>query len=129
MADKQPEEDAPAPSQTSSEDPIRNPMNEPDEKKGGNPLNSYGNAVGDKISDTLSPVGKPVGKGLETIGKPIGGILEPLVGGVLKGGNAWGETLGVGAGNLEHKKQYEEEERKAPVGGEEQTADNPLGLN
>ena len=47
----------------------------------------------------------------------------------MRGANAWGETLGVGSGNLEHKKRYEEEERKAPVGGQEQTADNPLGLH
>lgn len=91
-----------------------------------------GNKAGDKIQDTLSPVGNVVGKGAETVAAPIGGITEPLLGGIMKGGKAWGEQLGVGYGNAEGgpaKAQEAEAQRmKEPVGGQEQTAENPLGL-
>ena len=95
-----------------------------------------GNALGNKIESGLSPVGKPVGKGLETISRPVGGLVEPLVGGLLRSGGAYGNNAGVGAGNMEHKKaeekreqEREKEERHAPVGGQEQTGQNPLGLS
>lgn len=51
----------------------------------------------------------------------------------MRGGEAFGDTVGVGYGNKEGgpaKQQEAEGERmKQPVGGQEQTADNPLGLN
>jgi hypothetical protein len=91
-----------------------------------------GNKFGDKIQNTLSPVGNVLGKGAETVAAPIGGITEPLLGGIMKGGKAWGEQLGVGYGNAEGgpaKAQEAEAARmKEDVGGKDQTADNPLGL-
>ena len=51
----------------------------------------------------------------------------------MKGGQAFGEQAGVGFGNSEGgpaKAAEAEKERVAkPLGGGEQTADNPLGLN
>lgn len=91
-------------------------------------LGSYGNAAGDKIQSGLSPIGKPMGKGFEMIGRPLGGLVEPLVGGLMKTAGAFGDAAGVGAGNMDHKRAAEAEERKEPVGGKEQTAGNPLGL-
>jgi len=76
----------------------------------------------------MSPVGKPLGKGLSAIGSPVGGLVEPLVGGLTKSGAAFGGVAGVGAGNMEHKNREEEEERKKPYGGKEQTGENPLGI-
>ncbi|KAI1608857.1 hypothetical protein EDD36DRAFT_423186 [Exophiala viscosa] len=93
---------------------------------------SMGNNVGDKIQGALNPVGQYTGKGLETVGKPLGGVLGPTVGTVMDGGKGWGNQLNVGFGNEGGgpAKQQEEEGRKMKedVGGKEQTADNPLGL-
>ena len=91
-------------------------------------LGKYGNTFGDKLESGLSPVGKPLGKGLGMVGKPVGGLVEPLVGGLMKSGGAFGDAAGVGSGNMDHKNAAEEEERRKPVGGQEQTAENPLGL-
>ncbi|KAI4090846.1 MAG: hypothetical protein LQ344_004493 [Seirophora lacunosa] len=91
-------------------------------------LGSYGNSVGDKVQSTLSPIGQPLGKGLGTIASPVGGLVEPLVGGVMKSGAGFGDTVGVGAGNQDAKKRAEMERAREPVGGKEQTAGNPLGL-
>ena len=92
-----------------------------------------GNAAGDKVQSALNPVGKYAGKGLETVSKPVGGVVEPLVGGVMKSGKGFGDTVGVGFGNAEggpaKQAEAEGERMKKPVGGQEQTADNPLGLN
>lgn len=92
-----------------------------------------GGAAGDKIQSVLSPVGNTAGKGLETVAKPVGGLVEPLVGGVMKSGKAFGEQAGVGFGNAEggpaKAAEAEGERMKKSVGGEEQTGDNPLGLN
>lgn len=55
--------------------------------------------------------------------------MEPIVGGLLKSGGAYGEAAGVGAGNLDKEKAEEEEKKRAPIGGKEQTGENPLGLN
>lgn len=75
---------------------------------------------------------KYAGKGFETIGKPVGGLLEPLVGGVMKGGKAWGEEMNVGYGNAEggpaKAAEAEGQRMKEPFGGKEQNAENPLGL-
>jgi hypothetical protein len=80
----------------------------------------------------MAPVGNTVGKGLETAGKPVGGLVEPLVGGVMKSGEGFGDAVGVGFGNKEGgpaKQQEAEHQRmKEPFGGKEQNADNPLGL-
>ena len=91
-------------------------------------LSSYGNSAGDKVESILSPVGKPLGKGLGMVGSPIGGVVDPLVGGLMRSGGAFGEVAGTGAGNMDKKKEAEEEERKKPFGGQEQNAENPLGL-
>lgn len=59
--------------------------------------------------------------------------MEPIVGGLMKSGAAYGEAAGVGAGNMDKEKaeeQAEEQKKKhAPIGGKEQTGENPLGLN
>ncbi|KAL8800393.1 MAG: hypothetical protein Q9223_007295 [Gallowayella weberi] len=81
------------------------------------------------VSSTLSPVGKPLGKGLETVASPVGGLVEPLVGGIMRSGKGFGDTVGVGAGNQDQKKAEEAERERQPVGGKEQTAGNPLGLS
>lgn len=60
--------------------------------------------------------------------KPVGGIVDALVGGVLRSGGAYGEVAGVGAGNQDKKKAEERAERHEEVGGKEQTGENPLGL-
>ncbi|KAG6997769.1 hypothetical protein G7Y79_00038g075280 [Physcia stellaris] len=88
----------------------------------------YGDAVGGKMESVMAPVGKPLGKGLETIASPVGGLVDPLVGGINRGGAAFGAVTGVGAGNMEHKNREEQEELHKPYGGKEQTGDNPLGL-
>ena len=85
---------------------------------------NYGNAAGEKIQGALGKVGNPVGKGLETAAKPVGGIVEPVVGGLFRAP----ETFGYAAdSDAKAKKQDEEDHR--PIAGEEQTGDNPLGLN
>jgi hypothetical protein len=91
-------------------------------------LGKYGNSMGDKIESGLSPLGKPLGKGLGMVARPVGGLVEPLVGGLMKSGSAFGAAAGVGAGNMDHKNAAEEEEKRRPLGGKEQNADNPLGL-
>ena len=85
---------------------------------------SYGNAAGEKIQGALGKVGNPVGKGLETAAKPIGGIIDPVVGGLFRAPEAFGNAADSDA---KQKKQDEEDHR--PIAGEEQTGDNPLGLN
>lgn len=60
--------------------------------------------------------------------KPVGGIVDALVGGVIRSGAAHGEVAGVGAGNQDKKKAEEKAERHEEVGGKEQTGDNPLGI-
>ena len=103
-------------------------------------LSSYGNSAGNKVESVLSPVGKPLGKGLEQVGKPVGAILGSVVdGGIMKGGRAAGGIANTGAGGMETKgmnedwEKVKEEKRKdeeilEPIGGQEQTGDNPLGL-
>lgn len=92
-----------------------------------------GNNAGEWVEGKLNPVGKYTGKGLETVAKPVGGIVDPLVGGVMKGGEAFGDQFGLGFGNKEGgpaKQQEAEGERlKQPTAGQEQTGENPLGLN
>lgn len=91
-----------------------------------------GNSTGEKIEGFLNPVGQYTGKGFETIAKPVGGLVEPLVGGIMTGGKAWGDQTGVGFGNEEGgpAKQQEAEGKKLKedLGGKEQNAENPLGL-
>ncbi|KAL8651633.1 MAG: hypothetical protein Q9226_004614 [Calogaya cf. arnoldii] len=108
----------------SQEEEIGKPPKEP----GSAFLGGYGNSVGGKVSSTLSPVGKPLGKGLETVASPVGGLVEPLVGGLMKSGKGFGDTVGVGAGNQDHKKFEDAERERAPLGGKGQTGSNPLGL-
>ncbi|KAL8739528.1 MAG: hypothetical protein Q9184_008591, partial [Pyrenodesmia sp. 2 TL-2023] len=57
-------------------------------------LGSYGNSIGSTVQSGLSPVGKPLGKGLETVASPVGGLVEPLVGGIMKSGKGFGDTVG-----------------------------------
>lgn len=91
-------------------------------------LGGYGNSVGDKIESTMAPVGKPLGKGLETVGRPLGGVIDPIVGGIMRFGSASGAAAGVGAGNMDKKNEAEAEWKKESIGGKEQTRENPLGL-
>ena len=85
---------------------------------------NYGNVAGEKIQGALGKVGNPVGKGLETAAKPVGGIIEPVVGGLFRAPDTFGHAADSDA---KAKKQDEEDHR--PIAGEEQTGDNPLGLN
>ncbi|ETI19448.1 hypothetical protein G647_09282 [Cladophialophora carrionii CBS 160.54] len=91
-----------------------------------------GNSIGGKIQGALSPVGNVAGPALEKGAAPVGALLGSSVGGIMKGGQAWGEQLGVGYGNAEGgpaKAQEAEYQRmKEDLGGKEQTGDNPLGL-
>lgn len=91
-----------------------------------------GTAAGDKIQGALSPVGQYTGKGLETAAKPLGGVVEPTVGGLMKSGRAYGHELGVGFGNEDggpaKQQEAEGQKLKEGLGGKEQNADNPLGL-
>lgn len=47
----------------------------------------------------------------------------------MKSGKGFGDTVGVGAGNQDQKKREEMEAERKPVGGQEQTGGNPLGLS
>lgn len=91
-----------------------------------------GNTAGDKIDSTLSPVGNKVAGGLNYVVAPVGGLVDGVAGGLMKSGEAVGETLGVGFGNKDggpKKAEEKEGERmKEPIGGKEQNKDNPLGL-
>ncbi|KAK0510934.1 hypothetical protein JMJ35_006486 [Cladonia borealis] len=112
-----------------SEQPPQEGGEQPTEKKGGwgsvlSAPQNYGNAAGEKIQGALGKVGNPVGKGLETAAKPVGGIVEPVVGGLFRAPETFGHAADSDA---KAKKQDEEDHR--PIAGEEQTADNPLGLN
>ncbi|KAK7887990.1 hypothetical protein LTR67_009384 [Exophiala xenobiotica] len=91
-----------------------------------------GNNFGGKIEGALSPVGKYAGKGFETAAQPLGGVVEPIVGGVMKSGKGWGDQIGVGFGNEgggpAKQQEAEGENLKKGLGGNEQNASNPLGL-
>ncbi|KAL6249220.1 hypothetical protein RBB50_004283 [Rhinocladiella similis] len=93
---------------------------------------SLGNSAGDKIQDTLSPVGKHAGPVLEKAGGPIGGIVDPTVGGIMRAGKGWGDQIGVGFGNEgggpAKQQEAEQENLKKGLGGNEQNGENPLGL-
>lgn len=88
--------------------------------------------AGDKIQAGLAPVGKYAGKGLETVSKPVGSLVDPLLGGVMRAGETFGNEMGVGIGNKEggpaKQQEAEAQKMKEPLGGKEQNADNPLGL-
>lgn len=92
-----------------------------------------GNNAGEWIQQKMNPVGKYTGMGLGAVGRPVGGIVDPIVGGLMRGGEAFGDQLGVGYGNKEGgpaaQLEAEGERMKQPTAGQEQTADNPLGLN
>jgi hypothetical protein len=94
---------------------------------------NMGNRAGQSINDTMEPVSKYTGPALEKAGGVLGGVTGPTVGAIGNFGKAWGEQLGVGHGNEgggPAKQQEAEAERmKEPVGGKEQNAGNPLGLN
>lgn len=47
----------------------------------------------------------------------MGGLVEPLVGGLMRSGGAYGDVMNVGAGNMDNKKREEKEEAHRPVGG------------
>lgn len=85
---------------------------------------NFGNAAGDKIQGTLGKVGGPVGKGLETIAAPVGGLIDPLVGGISRAP----DTLKNAMQESEKVDQHNEDLEK-PIAGQEQTGSNPLGLN
>ena len=54
----------------------------------------------------------------------MGGLVEPLVGGVFRAPGAFG-----GAREMGKEVEEEEGELRRPVGGQEQTGENPLGLD
>ncbi|KIW76999.1 hypothetical protein Z517_09443 [Fonsecaea pedrosoi CBS 271.37] len=91
-----------------------------------------GDSAGEKVESALSPVGKYVGAGLEKAAGPVGGVVDPVVGGVMRMGKGWGDQLGVGYGNHEggpaKQEEAEGQRMKEQIGGKEQNADNPLGL-
>ncbi|KAL9113622.1 MAG: hypothetical protein Q9227_002360 [Pyrenula ochraceoflavens] len=89
-------------------------------------LGKYGNAAGDKIEGTLGKVGQPVGKGLGYATKPVGSLVEPVVGGLMKSGNAFGSLVKEEYGKPDSETQ--KEEMKKGLGNNEQDKDNPLGL-
>ena len=80
--------------------------------------------AGEKIQGTLSKVGQPVGKGLETIAAPVGGLVEPLVGGLFKAPQTFGTASDMAKKEDEHNDFIDK-----PIAGQEKTADNPLGLH
>ena len=77
-------------------------------------------------------MGKYAGKGFETVSAPVGALVDPLVGGVMKVGETFGNEVNVGYGNKEggpaKQREAEGQKMKEPLGGKEQNADNPLGL-
>ncbi|KAL6720647.1 hypothetical protein ACLMJK_002572 [Lecanora helva] len=85
---------------------------------------NFGNSAGDTINSTLGKIGNPVGKGLETVAKPVGGIVDPVVGGLFRSHENFARASDEGKSVDKHN-----EELKQPIAGEEQTAGNPLGLN
>merc|ERR1712169_32687 len=92
------------------------------QKKGGSWISKpeeMGNNIGGKIEDTLSPVGKYAGKGFEKAAQPIGGVVDPTVGGIMR--------MGEGGGPAKQQ-EAEHENLKKGLGGNEQNASNPLGL-
>ena len=85
---------------------------------------NFGNSAGDKIQSTLGKVGGPVGKGLEVAAAPLGGIIDPLVGGLFRAPD------GLKTATQESEKvDRHNEEMGKPIAGQEQTGENPLGLN
>ncbi|MCJ1314204.1 hypothetical protein MMC25_007884 [Agyrium rufum] len=89
-------------------------------------LGKYGNAVGDKVQGVLGKVGGPVGTGLGYAGKPVGGLVEPIVGGLMKSGGEFGKLISEERG--QPSMAEEQEEMAKGVGNNEKTGDNPLGL-
>ena len=55
---------------------------------------------------------------------PVGGIIDPVVGGLFRSPEHFARAVDE-KGNV----QRENEDLERPIGGEEQTAKNPLGLN
>ncbi len=65
-----------------------------------------------------------MGKGLETIAAPVGGLVEPLVGGLFKSPENFAK-----AADAEKDVDSHNEDLAKPIAGEEQTGSNPLGLH
>ena len=107
---------------------------------------SYGNAAGNAIQGALGKVGNPVvrhsyllpprtlsanaylthkqGKGLETVAAPVGGIIDPIVGGVFRAPENFAKAVDANKEVDQHN-----EDLAKPIAGKEETAKNPLGLN
>lgn len=64
------------------------------------------------------------GTGLSTVAAPVGGLVEPLVGGLFKAP----ENFAHATDAIDDVDQHNEEMER-PIGGEEQTGKNPLGLH
>ncbi|KAK4691080.1 hypothetical protein P7C71_g5845, partial [Lecanoromycetidae sp. Uapishka_2] len=80
------------------------------EKKKGSVLSApgnFGNSAGDKIQGTLGKVGQPVGKGLEYAAAPVGGIVEPLVGGLFKAPQNFGQASEEAIKTDKHNEELE----------------------
>ncbi|KAL9618886.1 MAG: hypothetical protein Q9160_006476 [Pyrenula sp. 1 TL-2023] len=89
-------------------------------------LGKYGNKAGQSIQSTLGKVGEPLGTGLNYAARPVGGLVEPIVGGLMGSGKAFDGLVKeeYGKPNTEDVKA----ELAKGEGGEEQNAGNPLGL-
>lgn len=86
----------------------------------------YGDAAGEKIDSTVGVVGHPVGKGLATVTAPVGNIVDSAVGGLTRAGEMAMSSSGMG--QEQDKAHKEDEAFTKPIGGKEQTGQNPLGL-
>lgn len=75
------------------------------------------------------------------VGAPVGGLVDSLVGngGLMQAGRVAGGISGQGAGGMDtsemqssfkelEKQKKEDEEMSKPIGGQEQSGENPLGL-
>lgn len=126
MAEDKEELNIRQPEQTDQTEEATPDPSAPPEKKGSmlSAPGNFGNSAGDKIQGTLGKVGGPVGKGLETVAAPLGGLIDPLVGGVFRAP----ETLKNATQETEKVDRHNEELEK-PIAGQEQTGGNPLGLN
>ena len=56
----------------------------------------YGNIAGDKIQSALGTVGGPIGTGLETATKPVGNVVDGVVGSVFRAGDMAMSESGLG---------------------------------
>lgn len=120
-------------SQPSEEQQPQQTKDEPKKSGGGfasimsGPAN-MGNKAGDAIQSTVGKVGQPVGKGLETVTKPVGGVVGAVVDAPFKAGEM---ATGSGEHGADIKKQTAEAEKDEktfePKGGKRADWREPAG--